>query len=1647
MSIDTWDVYVTDSGETVVDMLHGVVAIMNSYSLLGLTTTVLTFALLMIAIRFVLTGGWNGALRWFVVSAIVIFGLMTPKKPVLVQDYSDTYFAPVVVEDVPIGLAAALSFSTVVGHQLVKVFETAFGTVDGSTAHNGFQYSVGGMLAGERTLQSLLSADAQDPRIIYNVNQFLKNCVYPKAAQDKDFEQITKNGDLIDLFGNNTSTAMTNYKPASGTADFEQCSIIAPTIATEIETEADNAMRRGGSVNHPNLPIAEAKSAYASELGYVSERYIGLSMDGPELISQVMAINMIKRSLTDSANSGGDAAIMDFVNAQAATQSRMTMASIGGLMKTALPKMHAVLIIVLIGLFPVIIVMSLIPGGGGTIKFYFLFFLNLQAWPILFSVFSRIIQGETIKKANALSKAAAQDAPYNPQLDMTVLDPLAVLPSETSAIALMMIGLIPGIAMMLSKGYSAVAGQLESTLRPISVATENAAASGTTGNISLGNANLQNHSVRTKTQDQINTSGSVNTGLFTQTLGTGARKVTDRHGDHQVFAQPAIGNSALTGRMNEFARQSYNTRLADAESQRQTSQTNYDKSTSVAKNQLMAGALAMREGHSSQDVFGFDMSSSQRDALQKELAAREDYVESMGVGSQESYRAFLSKELQANAGITLGFGKGPVSGSVGLSGVARTGSERNTVESSDNRYAETFGINSGYRDTSDFSNAYSAMSSQKDSLSKDNTNSFTKSLTANMGEAERWGQSYVNANNKIKSLDKAFNIDEGGQVSFDKALDPEMQNYLYNESGYSSGEVDRILSNRGDDQWAMDRQREAYGIVVDRALAANPGAMPMPEGGIALGKQDMSANMPSLSNANLTFQKAGGEARTLGTQSSTDGHIFIGREQLSKSAGSKIYDQGDQIGASVHSTIGSSLAEGGDYKSAVGDHLLANRDADVLRYAEEVKQAYDEAPVETIRSWEGGGNHMRPVTKKVKRPDLSGIEPPISGSLREARENGTVDVSDNNRPVERIVGGQSQGMGLAGRDNLELQPRQRSPLENVKKVVNELDSPAPGMGALDFALASNAVSQEISAIMPQTIGKDTEFGGLVYKTSNGFGATPAREGQINPVTGQRSFDPAQSVQDVPPGALIIGDYHTHGANPNNGVDYNGFSQSDIAAINADRGMPGLDQTGSPYFVGGWLGGTEGQLSFYPADKLPDGASDQAIENATVDLPPVTGNTFERFDEAKDIIAQHKNGGGINSSERLSQTLADADDPATMIAALQNEGVLNDAIQISGYASNTASTGAFMRSLGENSGLLKSTNEAAIAGLEPAEQFNYNLGKAGVEFGSQGFDRSNYTNLGLRSGKTDHDQRTGDAGPFTGQAQTGEVAENLNLAQKAQAFFNQGNSDFKDDRRNPVTFSDTNVGPAWFLGLSDAQKQEQVSLFLEQPIATNYPESYGGDTPTRGAVIKAFSEKENLDPNFVTGIMMAEAWDNSRVEESYENTLASMGRPASIGIAQGHTDTITKGRPMNFDYGVQAGTIWPGGNESIYSGNVDNTTEGAAKMLQSDEYAIAFATGYIRNVADHGGTMDSYNHQYVEAIAQDPPPNGFGSVIDKQMLAGHGSQWDEAHQRLMASEYTSTAFDTDGYLQDNNSHPYIYGWSNLVIPGAEASKATGYFGNP
>lgn len=302
------------------------------------------------------------------------------------------------------------------------------------------------------------------------------------------------------------------------------------------------------------------------------------------------------------------------------------------------------------------------------------------------------------------------------------------------------------------------------------------------------------------------------------------------------------------------------------------------------------------------------------------------------------------------------------------------------------------------------------------------------------------------------------------------------------------------------------------------------------------------------------------------------------------------------------------------------------------------------------------------------------------------------------------------------------------------------------------------------------------------------------------------------------------------------------------------------------------------------------------------------------------------------------------------------------------------------------------------GKQESSQLQYNLGRLGVNSGAAAFDKSKYKDL----------ISSDPMAPFTGEGATGvnpSERDNIDMLKAGTKVF--------DEHINPVGGL-----PGYLGGLTAADRKRQVELLVQQPISTNYKESYAGVLPSRLQVIRAAAAAHRLEPALVTAIIMAEQRDQSLVEDARDFNVGMMHKNTSIGLGQVVVSTA-RSNDLFSDLLSNYDTTYATARSKL-------THERIVWLLASDEFNIAAVSKYIRILADLGAT---------KSMSALPNTQAQFPGINLAAYANDSSSWPEDNAGALGMYYTSKAWTDDVRSA---------GWGRFVQQAFKDAKSSGLF---
>lgn len=474
------------SGDQVAELFEAAAALMNTSDYQGLlqTSALIGFLLMMVgaAIHYRL----KDLSVWAGVILFCAFALLIPKVPVTVSDPKAGTVR--VVDRVPLGLAFPACAANSVSVWAAESFETALGALDAE------RFTLFGAAFPQRAVEALYAAGPVDPAVREKLRAFVESCVATEILTDEGkMTALTKAPSLSDLLLSGTwvNPARRVFLDGNLYSCKAAAGVVKEALETDLEKVEEKLLLQLSGTSDAMMQEAVRKATAESEA-----IFLGTAKGLRESLRHAVLLNALPEGLGDFAKRSAApvAAAAEIAKAQGNLATEINYRASAELAEAALPKLRSLLEMLVIGVFPVMIVMALALGIGATamLRFYVVLLVWLALWAPIASVVNflslsdadpvsalvKLYGGVTLEAADVIRKAGTT--------------------SEAMAGTLMM--LVPVISFAIAKvsdnGAAAWAG---SVLAPAQSAANAQGATLSAGNISVGNASLGNTSLNNTT--------------------------------------------------------------------------------------------------------------------------------------------------------------------------------------------------------------------------------------------------------------------------------------------------------------------------------------------------------------------------------------------------------------------------------------------------------------------------------------------------------------------------------------------------------------------------------------------------------------------------------------------------------------------------------------------------------------------------------------------------------------------------------------------------------------------------------------------------------------------------------------------------------------------------------------------------------------------------------------------------------------------------------------------------------------------------------------------------------------------------------------------------------------------------------------------
>lgn len=875
-------------------------------------------------------------IKWVAVMVIVPGVLIANKHSVQVIDITDPT-AVHQVDNVPGGLAIPASFITSIGYALTQSYEEVFHRPD------AVSYSKTGMLFGSELVKASTGFTFADGTIAGLFSDYVQNCVIGDIFLNHKYS-------MEDLMNSTDPYSMIFEKPSplrgifDKTGNFQTCQQAAVTLQQQIGTDSSGG---GKTFSYWAQKLFGTKTnreqLFASLLGDSYGYFYNAGSSASGIIKQNVVMNGLRKGISAYAARNGDTASMMNIATETATEKQIMQQSVSAnIAMKYLPIMQTVLLGMMIGLFPVMIVLAIINTLTWTVlKGYIFTLAYLQAWPLLFAILN-----------NAMTFYLKAGGAY----DVT-LSNLSQIQQQHSMIASTAGWLslsIPFIAYGMVKGLGGVVSQAGSYLSNMTQGVASQASSQAVDGTYAFN-NMQTDNVQGFKWD---TNSSYASGRTDQQLANGAMQGTTADGT--TIVNSTTGTSKLPMDLN-FGRamSSSAQRLArESQVQAETSLHGFNHAVNSAYNK--AQQFSQQTGNSNTMNTSTDDSQTAQATrgVSSMISAAKDYAKRHGISEQQAWAEMETKarqaEAEAHASISSGnsalgkVAKWTVGADVGASGKvsASTGSQSSADQrqtgSTDHTSSEDAKNVRDFREGKQILQSYRVSHS---AVRNDNSSaSQLEQIGTTLSVADSQYQQYTSSVSRSHEYSKVASMSESETAQQTSNLSQEFVGYVQQKA---PGDASRILTNTADENVRHEREALADSFVEEKLRSRIEG--------------DFNSNRASLASGMQSVEPSTGDAA--GTMNSGQQEI----ERRAQSAGIK---------GNIAQGVDDSLTTNQGVIQQTGANIEQGH-GDVQRESDKLKRENDESKGQFADNYNNAVKHQKLVDLENKNGhlDINGHNP------------------------------------------------------------------------------------------------------------------------------------------------------------------------------------------------------------------------------------------------------------------------------------------------------------------------------------------------------------------------------------------------------------------------------------------------------------------------------------------------------------------------------------------------------------------------------------------------------------------------------------------------------------------------------------------------
>ena len=934
-------IYTISGGAWFRDSLNAVAAFtQSSGDWVYLIKMATILSVIIAAITYVRTHDLMTTLKWVAAFVLVTGVLLGSKRSVQVIDISDAT-AVYQVDNVPVGLVLPASLISSVGHAITVAYETVFHQPDAMT------YSKTGMLFGANLVGSSTDFMSTNPAIAGLFSDYVQNCVVGDIMLNHKYslDDLMRSPDPYSLIFSRPSPLRGVYDQ---NGNFQTCQWAAGQLQNAMNLDSAPGGETWSYYVHklfggkPN-----ATTLFGTMMGDSYSFFYGGGQSASEIMKKNVTMSALRKGITSyGARNGDTASLVNLSTESSFAKLRMSQATGANMATHTLPIMQTVLFGMMIGLFPIVMLLAIMSVLTlEVLKGYVFTLAYLQTWPILFAILNNAMNFYLKSSSGGINVTLSNLSQVQQQY------------SDIGTTAGWLALSIPFLAYGIVKGMGSAVSQAGSYLgNAMQSASTQSASQAVDGNWSFNNMQTDN-----VTGGKWDTNSSFANGQMTAQTNNGAL-VTQTAGGGSVYnSSPAMSKLPVDINFGK-AMSSTAQRLArESETQAESSLAGYNHAVNSAFNQ--AKQFSTQSGNSSSMTTGADssQSTSQTKGASMMVSAAQSYAARNNISENQAFNELMDKstrgEVHAGAKAygrvdsdkaalgkiaSLAFG-GSAGGEfyAGGSGSASSGSTDSTTQGG--QQTRDHSADQSSQELKDFRQGKDMVQSYRVSHSgshTDNTaNTQLDQLGATLSVADSQYSQYTSSLNRSHEYSQMASSSDTTSANMQSNYAQEFVGYVQQ---HAPAKADELLTNTASSEVRAEREQLAGQFMEDTLRSRVEGDYQQHRSSLTDGMETVQPQGPSGNNTMAShtdkFNKLANMAGIADdTQQRVDSQIGDNGQVISRNNDSISHAQDDILRDRQH--IQTEQQQATDNFESKHAAAVVNQDKEDPRAAEAVKQA------------------------------------------------------------------------------------------------------------------------------------------------------------------------------------------------------------------------------------------------------------------------------------------------------------------------------------------------------------------------------------------------------------------------------------------------------------------------------------------------------------------------------------------------------------------------------------------------------------------------------------------------------------------------------------------------------------------------------------